>query len=671
MDSVYMTAVQLMTGRGGWPMTVVMTPGGEPFFAGTYFPPDDRGGRPGFRTVLTSINEAWTNRRDDVEAEAKRLGDAMRQVLEDQQAPAATTPGPEMVAASVDDLQQRFDSEWGGFGPAPKFPSPSNLLLLLEMVESDSSASGQALDMLAPTLDQMARGGLYDQVGGGFHRYATDREWRIPHFEKMLYDNGLLLEVYARWFALSRDPQAERVVRETAEFLAREMTSPEGALWSAIDAETEEREGAFYVWTRFEIDYALLGDARFLGPILGYANMPNFEEEDYVLHLPQTFEAAARDLDMTREDLIAKVAPLRAKLLEHRAKRQRPLTDDKILTDWNGMAIAGLATAGRLLDEPTMVAAAERAARFVLAHLRPKDAPLQHTWRGGVAKIDAYLDDYAFMLRGLLALELATGDSSWRTEAIRLADEMIERLGDAERGGFYAAVQRDDLLARTKPLSDGATPGGNAVALLALQDLATRTGDARWHTQTERGLRAFAPAAIRAPAAYRTFSIAVHRAHGAADVSPPPTPTATPNVSELLAAQTDDLVRTEVMLGGTSGDRWRPLTVTLSIAEGWHVNANPASDEFLIPTQLVPNDEIALRKPRYPKGHELALAFTDDPISVYDGTVEISAEASPLSGDATVELTFQACDDRRCLPPVRRVLTVPQPASDLDQGDQP
>ncbi len=666
LDEIYMTATQLMTRRGGWPNSVFLTPDLVPFFAGTYFPPEDRGGRPGFRTLLNAINDAWTNRRDDVQREAARLGDAMRRMLEDQQAPAATLPNESLVTASIADLNQRFDAEWGGFGSAPKFPSPSNLLLLLAVENSGAESGERARTMLGTTLDRMARGGMYDQAGGGFHRYSTDHKWLVPHFEKMLYDNGLLLEVYARWFAVTNDPQAARIVRETATFLANEMTSPEGALWSAIDAETNAREGAYYVWTQAELNQALGEDAAFLAPIFGFNGEANFEGHEYVLHLPKTLAEIAKVQGITHDALLARLAPLRARLVRRRTTRERPLTDDKVLTDWNGMAIAGLATAGRLLNEPSMVEAAARAARFVLTNLRPKDQPLQHTWRGGKAKIDAYLDDYAFLLRGLLALEDATGARTWRSEALTLADEMVARLSDKERGGFYASVERDDLLARTKPLSDGAVPGGNAIALLVLQDLAERTGDPRWHQEVERSLRAFAPAATRSPAAYRTFALAVHRAQGIETGPTAPTASkgAEPSVADMLAAQTDDLVHTEMALGGQPTDVWRPVTVTIRVAEGWHVNANPASDTYLVPTKLEPTDGTELRNPRYPAGHELDLAFTAEPISVYDDEFTLAVETRPKRGrpdgeGMAIVLTFQACDDRRCLPPVRRTLTVP------------
>jgi uncharacterized protein len=312
LDEIYMLGTQLLTGQGGWPNSVFLTPRLEPFFAGTYFPPTDRGGRPGFPTVLRSMAHAWRERRDDVEAQAGELAGAIRHHLAEAEPGPAALPGSDLAERALEGLRRRFDGTWGGFGEAPKFPTPSNLWLLAAFAPE----RGDAAMMLAATLDGMARGGICDQLGGGFHRYSTDREWRVPHFEKMLYDNGLLLEAYAREHARSGSPEARRVALETAGFLAREMTSPEGGLWSAIDAETDGREGAFYVWTRAELGRALgEEDATFLAPILGFGDEPFFEGDAYVLHLPRPLDVAARERRIGRAELLAEIDPLRAQLL--------------------------------------------------------------------------------------------------------------------------------------------------------------------------------------------------------------------------------------------------------------------------------------------------------------------------------------------------------------------
>jgi len=322
----------------------------------------------------------------------------------------------------------------------------------------------------------MARGGLRDQLGGGFHRYATDREWRLPHFEKMLYDNGLLLESYAREHARTGAPEARRVALATAEFLARELTSPEGAFWSAIDAETAGREGAYYVWTRREIESALgAEDAAFLAPLLGFAGEPFFEHDAYVLHLPRPLEVAARERRTRREALLAEMEPLAAKLLEARERRQRPATDDKVLADWNGTAIAGLAVAGHRLGRPDLIERAARAADFLLATLRSADGTLLHSWRAGQGRTGAFLADYVLVVRGLLRLGEASGERRWLAEAVRLQEEQEARVA-SPRGGYFNAAGGADLLARGKEVFDGAMPGANGVAAHNLLDLAAATG---------------------------------------------------------------------------------------------------------------------------------------------------------------------------------------------------
>ncbi|HXT49655.1 MAG TPA: thioredoxin domain-containing protein, partial [Thermoanaerobaculia bacterium] len=331
LDEVYMTATQLMTGQGGWPNSLFLTPALEPFFAGTYFPPEDKWGRPGFRSLLAGIEEAWRGRREDVDAQARELGDAVRHHLGGHFAPGAGVPGPALFDSALRTLAQRFDPTWGGFGEAPKFPTPSNLMLLLQAAEGGDA---EARRMLAVTLDRMARGGLYDQLGGGFHRYATDREWKVPHFEKMLYDNGSLLEIYARAWRLLGDPELARVVRETVAFLERELlvANPEHPaavpFRSAIDAETGGQEGAFYVWTAAELEAALgAEDAAFLAPLYGFDRPPFFEHLHYVLHLPRPLQEQAERRRVGYEELLASMAPWRERLFAARAGRPRPATD--------------------------------------------------------------------------------------------------------------------------------------------------------------------------------------------------------------------------------------------------------------------------------------------------------------------------------------------------------
>jgi uncharacterized protein len=659
LDEIYMTATQILAGQGGWPNSVFLTTGLKPFYAGTYFPPADRYGRPGFASVLQDLAEAWRTRRTDVEEQADEMAKAMARFLEERVHPADEPPRSAAARQALDSLARRFDPQWGGFGGAPKFPTPSNLYLCLEMAGERPEAG----EMLAATLDQMARGGLYDQLAGGFHRYATDREWKIPHFEKMLYDNGFLLELYAREHARTGDPQAARVVRETAEWVKREMTSPEGAFWSAIDAETHGHEGAFYVWNQDELRTALgEEDFTFLAPILGFEGPPFFEGSHYVLHLPERLEEVASRRRMPVEDLLREVEAGKAKLLAARANRDRPLTDDKVLADWNGMLITGLAVAGKLLGERSYIDRAAKAADFLLTAMRPAGGPLLHAWRNGQGKIAAYLGDYVFVVRGLLALHEATGDGRWLTAAVDLTEEQIRRLRDPE-GGFFVAGESPDVLFRSKDVFDGATPSGNAIAVLNLLELAERTGDMGLRVQARHALQAFAQVVETHPDAVRMMTIAARRYHltevgGAHHQPDEPLEVIAAHERDASAAgvrkleeEAEHLVGAYFSVGEESGG-FRPFRLALEIAPGWHIQANPASEEFLVPTEIR-GEGGEVRNVRYPEGKAVHLGFMEKPLSCYERQVEITGE---VSGPGKAVLVYQACDDARCLPPVERWL---------------
>ncbi|HWM91176.1 MAG TPA: DUF255 domain-containing protein [Thermoanaerobaculia bacterium] len=660
VDEIYMAATQILTGQGGWPNSVFLTPDLKPFYAGTYFPPDDRHGRPSFQKVLHGLSEAWRERRDEVDMQADEMAGAMGRYLEQRAQPAAAPPGPEVALRSLEALARRFDGQHGGFGGAPKFPTPSNLFLCLELADEREEAG----EMLSATLDHMARGGIYDQLGGGFHRYATDREWNVPHFEKMLYDNGFLLELCAREHARTGDPQAARIVRETARWIEREMTSPEGAFWSAIDAETHGHEGAFYVWTRDEIFEALgREDAAFLAPILGFDGPPFFEEDQYVLHLPERLEQAAARRRMDPDELLREVKAIEERLFMVRARRDRPLTDDKVLTDWNGMVIAGLAVAGRVLGDASMLERAASAAQFVLDRMRSPEGVLLHAWRQGQGRITAYLDDYVFLVRGLLALHEAQGDEAWLRAAADLTQEQIQRLKDPEGGGFFVAAESPDLLFRSKDVFDGATPAGNAVAVLNLLELAERTGNSLWRIEARASLQAFAPMIQGHPDGARMMSIAARRYHEAETGTTVSVEERAAHEREAGAAGVEKLAHAAAELVKVRLDEraeavggWHPFRLVLEVAPGWHIQANPASEEFLVPTEVTAEGGAEVRGLRYPEGEEVEAGFAGgQPLAVYGGRVEIAGE---VSGSGRLVVRFQPCDDSRCLPPVERAVAV-------------
>jgi uncharacterized protein YyaL (SSP411 family) len=498
VDSIYMTAVQQMTGRGGWPMTVFLTPAGAPFYGGTYYPPAPRYGMPSFRQVLAAVWEAWRERRAEVDASADDLREMLRQT-------AAVLPTASALDASVLDrafteLARRFDPRWGGFGAAPKFPQAMVLELLLRHWKRTGSA--EALEMATLTLRRMAEGGMYDHVGGGFARYSTDAQWLVPHFEKMLYDNALLARVYLHAWQAAGDPEHRRVVEETLGWVMREMTSPEGGFYSALDADSEGEEGKFYLWTADEVD-ALLGadDGRLFRRYYDVSDGGNFEGKN-ILHTAHTLDAVAAAEGVTLERLREVVERGRRVLYEARAKRVWPGLDDKVLTSWNAMMLHAFAEAARVLERDDWRKAAVRCADLLLGALRP-GGRLMRTYKEGRARIPAFLEDHALLVEALLALYEATWDARWVREARSLADELLERFWDDGAGVFYdTARDAEELVVRPRDVFDNATPSGSSAAVMALLRLGELVGEGRYRAVAERALAGSMELMARVPAGF-------------------------------------------------------------------------------------------------------------------------------------------------------------------------
>jgi len=647
VDEIYMAATQLLTRSGGWPNSVFLTPDLKPFFAGTYFPPRDAMGRPGFPRVLAALREAWALRRTEVLQQAEAIAEAMREHLE--AGAAGPVPDRSAVDAAQAALAARFDPAWGGFTQAPKFPSPANLFFLLDRAEDE-----EARKMLVVTLDRMARGGLQDQLAGGFHRYSTDGSWLVPHFEKMLYDNASLAWLYAEADRLAPEQGFAAVARATLDFVLAELTGPEGGFLSAIDAETDGHEGAYYTWTAEELRESLTpADHARLAAVYGFEDAPNFEDERYVLHLPEPLRERARASGLTEEELRRRLEPGRRALLAARAQRPRPLVDDKVLTDWNGLMIGAMARAGEVLGEGRYVDASRRAAEFLLAKLvDPVSGTLLHAWRAGRAQIAAFLDDHAFLICGLLRLRAATGDARWQGEAARLQAEQESRLGDRESGGYFAAGEDPSVLYRPKPAYDGAVASGNGVAALNLLELAGLTGEAGYRERAEAALAAFGEGMAGAPLAHVTLLRAVPRLSAV----PAPKRAAVAKAPIPGEADLEDEAREVVeVVGrlGPGGESWRTFTVELKIRKGWHVNANPVGAD-LVPTSIGPVLG-KLRGVRYPEGEPFGSPANGIP--AYRGQVKVEGEIEhPGGGAPAVELTYQACDATRCLPSVTRLV---------------
>jgi uncharacterized protein YyaL (SSP411 family) len=463
LDSLYMMAVQMMTGHGGWPMTVFLTPDGRPFYGGTYYPPEDRGPMAGFPRVLTAVAEAYRDKRDQLEASASNITNHLQQHFEHE--PETGALNAALLTEAARHLAGQFDRVNGGFGGAPKFPSPMAVELLLRIYSR--TGAERALQMAEFTLDKMGRGGLYDQVGGGFHRYAVDAIWLVPHFEKMLYDNAQLAHVYTLAWQLTGEPFYRTIADETLSYVLAEMTSPDGGFYSTQDADSEGEEGKFYVWTASELR-EVLGDedGERVAGLLGVTERGNFEGSN-VLSIPNVSDR----MTWRSEEL----APLRAKLYEARAQRVWPGRDEKILTAWNGMMLRAFATAAWVFDDERYAEAGRANARFVRDQLLA-DGRLLRTWKDGRAKLSGYLEDYANFIDGLLALYGATFEFEWLELATQLARTMIAEFHEA--GRFYDTGNSNEaLVTRPRDAYDSATPSGNSVACDVLLRLAHLTGD--------------------------------------------------------------------------------------------------------------------------------------------------------------------------------------------------
>lgn len=486
VDAFYMAATQMIAGHGGWPNSVFLTPRLEPFFAGTYFPPEDRQGHPGLITVARALARAWQERRKEVEAQAAEVMAALREHFSIPQGNAEPPEVASFTSELIRELEQSFDKRFGGFGGAPKFP---NAPLLVFLEEVGRQGNPRALAMLDLTLREMARGGIFDQVGGGFHRYATDATWTVPHFEKMLDDNAQLLEIYARAARRTGDPEFRRAARNTAEFLLKEMRGPEGAFFSSIDADSEGQEGAFYVWEVSEL-VETLGeeDFVFLEPIFGWDEEPNFEKRAWVLRWARPLWVLARERRSSPESLLSEVERLLEKLRERRKSRPYPQVDDKLLLDRNGMAVAALAVAAERLERPDWREAAEKAARFLLQAFWDPDAGWLRVWRNGQRAVPALLSDVANLARGLLVLARTTGERFWLLQAEEVARWMDQRFRN-EDGAYLPSSPPPDLLLSVPDLYDGPAPSGVAVALEVLFALAAETGAAVWEERAEQLLR--------------------------------------------------------------------------------------------------------------------------------------------------------------------------------------
>jgi uncharacterized protein YyaL (SSP411 family) len=674
IDERYMLATQLLTGRGGWPNSLWLMPDGRPWMAGTYYPPD------AFQALLRRLAEIWHDDPQLVERQAAQISEAMAQASTIGRGPADAALDRRLVERVLAELERTFDRTFGGFGGAPKFPPHAALRLLV--YELSRGRHGDALRMLVDTLDAMWRGGIHDHVGGGFHRYATDRRWLVPHFEKMLYDNAQLLRLYADAYGLTRKAEYRAAAAGVVDWLTREMTHRDGAFYSAIDAGQVGQEGVFYVWSYQEILDALgEEEGRLVASVYGALADGNWIEEasghrpgTNILHLAESWEAIGQRVGMEPERLASRLAAARARLLAVRNQRPFPHVDDKILAGWNGLVIGALARAGAVFEEARYVTAAERAARFVMDHMTD-DGRVLRSWRSGRAQLAGYLDDYAYLGHGLVELHQATSDAAWLAAAERVAQQMLETFEDRESGGFfYTGPDHDRLIPRSKNLLGGGNiPSASAAATQLLLTLGALTGRLDYTEAPARALTSLAGLLAHAPLAGDDLILAAAQfldrssdvvlagsslasGQGATDQA---------DVSRRAAPVS---IRARVKPSRAAPGERLELAVHLDIDRGWHLYGPGApSKGFGIPTSLTLADEsrISVERTDLPAGnirHDRALgrdvAYYEDQVWL---RMTLRVRSDVPSGPAALRIVvaFQACDERACAVPQRVEIDVP------------
>ena len=662
LDEIYMTATQILLQRGGWPNSVFLTPDLKPFFAGTYFPPTDMPNRPGFPTILEAVNEAWTTREEEVIESANKITNVIEAVTSNAfTSLSAKQINRSVIDAAVEHLKTTYNHAYGGFGDAPKFPSPANLEFLLREYQRQSGLqipptdNESLLQMVTRTLDMMAYGGIYDQIGGGFHRYSVDAKWLVPHFEKMLYDNAQLAKIYLQAYQLTEKPQYRRIAEEIFSFVAREMTAHEGGFYSALDAETDAEEGKYYVWTADEIKNSVpKKDVKQFTSVYGVDKGPNFEEKN-VLFVPNGSES---------ESLLQPLKSVRETLLAARSNREYPLLDTKIIVSWNGLMIDALAYGYEVLGDEKYLTAASTAAQFILDTLAKPNGELWHTYTANVANYDAYLDDYAFFVRGLLGLYNATDEERWLQAAKTLTDKMNDLFWDNNNGGFYfTKADAKHLIVRTKKPHDSAIPSGNAVAVNNLLML-----DVSYHDYAEKTLQSFSQSMEGSPSSFMHMLFALNgylkldastpQGKPKLDISILPD---SPPVELEVGDSTQPIVTATAKIKKPMKGNQIDVEIQVKIADGWHINANPAGQDNLIPTTITvaENAPVEVYEVKYPKGESMIFEFSPEAVNVYEKTFTIPLKLKQKPDTTTnksvpiiLKLDYQPCNETECSFPV-------------------
>lgn len=707
IDDIYMTSLSVYfhligaPANGGWPLSMFLTPDREPFAGGTYFPPTDQGGQMSFPRVLQRVHELWSKDKNQVSQSAKIIAKEVARLQKEEAAVEPILIESKLVQAGIKSINSGYDEEFGGIDfsevnpNSPKFPMVSKLILLQYELQSSSqnTKSEESAKVLYHTLDAMANGGIYDHLGGGFHRYSTDRYWHVPHFEKMLYDNGQLTSLYANAFDKTGNIQYKKVTEGIVDFVLREFTDPKGGFYSALDAETDGVEGKHYAWSLSEIKNSLGEDYSLFAEFYGL-NEPQRFEHGYVLHRVISLKKFAEEKKLPSEVIENKLTTMGQNLHAIRNKRKPLLVDDKILTSWNGLMIEGMATAGRVLKRPDYTAAAEKAAQFILDHMRNQQGHLYRSYRAGQPRLNAYLDDYAFLAQGLLALHEATGKQKWFDQARQLTDLQIELFWDAkEHGFFFTSHDHEQLIARTKNAYDGAVPSGNSISTRNLIKLYKLTNQEKYRQHADQTLQLFGRIIKRYPGRcsqlvqavgeYLESSpntqnqsairipmgdfVSIQETHQEEDQHSEQLAAVNPGVELLLAAGLGQTAKKKELVSAKpylSVDKLQSgktckVAVVLTIEDGWHINTNPSKPDFLVPTTFTikSSQNIKLGNVKYPKGHAFNVTGFDEPLQVYEkqviirGTLEVPANSGGKEEVLELKIKYQACNDKSCIRP--------------------
>jgi len=638
IDAIYMTAVMMISGHGGWPMSVFLTPEGKPFYGGTYFKPD------AFLDLLSQINLLWKNESEKLIEQAKTITDSVHKVTSAHG--EVREIGEQAIQIATNSILSRYDSFSGGFGDAPKFPQESWLLFLLQVAQRTDNS--KILAVIEKTLNAMAQGGIYDQIAGGFHRYSTDAHWLVPHFEKMLYNQAHLARAYLFAYRLTGNKFYAAIARQTLDYVLREMTSPAGGFYSATDADSEGEEGKFFVWTQKQLRKVLdKKEFKLAKDIYGITKTGNFEGSN-ILYLPMSLAKYAEKKGMSLKALVEKVMIIRMKLRIAREKREHPLKDDKILTAWNGMMITTLALATDILGDLRYLEAAKHAADFIWSKQRTESGEFWRVYLNGKSSIPANQEDYAYFAESLVTLYDIDNKNSWLDKAKVVVQKMDARFWDQAQGGFFMNTGDDTrLIAQPKNPADDATPSGNAVAARVLSLLANRTDDSDYRNKVNAIISAFSSSIAEHPVNYAYMLLATDiLLHGETG-------------SRLYAA--NGAIRATATLNNDLNndeeDMW--LSVKVDIKEGWHINAHKPLQNNLMPTLLIINEndeDWTLGEVRYPEPQIRRLGFQQAELALYEGTIELKARLMhknfpPEKNVVISQLKLQACNNNLCLPP--------------------